>query len=338
MTAPRCAPLPCTTTNRTPPRLPRPPQVLNPSASGASPVPAPLVFPTTPSSLPSAPHSLEAELQGLSPLDAQKCLTGRIKSARTLHDFSQVVAAGGRLVDSICLVAILAGLPRAVQRATLPVATPGGPGASRAQLSTQDAAELSSLVSSLESLVRIRLREFDSNGLVTVAVGFAKLSTHVAVGPAVFRTLLSAVEPRLGGLATKALANLLWAVGTAGVQPCGSWLSGYYGAVERQLEAFSGGDLANLMWGLAKFDLMPEVGQGACRVGGRGRGRRAGGREEDGWELEGAGRARCGARGVMEQAGIRRVWGVVVMRVQAVPKSSARARTGLSTQRRYRVL
>ncbi len=49
---------------------------------------------------------------------------------------------------------------------------------------------------------------------------------------------------------------------TAGVQPCGSWLSRYYAAVERQLEegAWGGGDLANLLWGLAKFDLMPEVG------------------------------------------------------------------------------
>ena len=48
---------------------------------------------------------------------------------------------------------------------------------------------------------------------------------------------------------------------TAGVQPCGSWLSGYYSALERQLDVFGGPDLANLLWGLAKFDLRPEVRQ-----------------------------------------------------------------------------
>ncbi|KXZ49175.1 hypothetical protein GPECTOR_22g765 [Gonium pectorale] len=224
----------------------------------------------------SRPVPLELELSGLSPLEAQKRLTGRVKAARSLSDFAAIIAAGGRLIDAICLVAILSGLPRAVQRTALPViantpapapAAGAGSGSSNAavaqkqqlQLSEQDARELSGLVTGVVGLVRIRLREFDSNGLVTVAVGLAKLSCHVPVEPGVFRALLSAVEPRLQGLGTKALANLMWALATAGVQPCGSWLSGYYSALERQLESFSGPDLANTMWGLAKLDLMPEV-------------------------------------------------------------------------------
>ncbi|KAG2495205.1 hypothetical protein HYH03_006811 [Edaphochlamys debaryana] len=215
---------------------------------------------------------LEQELQGLSPLEAQKRLTGRVKTARTLQDFGAVVNAGGRLIDAICLVAILSGLPRSVQRAAVPVLVPSSPsppstsGASIAgtarsqmQLSEADTAELGSLVARLLELVSLRLREFDSLGLVTVAVGLAKLSAYTPVPASAFRSLLAAVEPRLPGLGTKALANLMWALASAGVQPCGAWLSHFYAAVERQVDSFSGGDLANLMWGLAKFDLMPEV-------------------------------------------------------------------------------
>ncbi|GIL51015.1 hypothetical protein Vafri_6971 [Volvox africanus] len=150
----------------------------------------------------------------------------------------------------------------AAAAAAAPVAIlAGGAGTQRStlQLSDQETRELAGLVSGLGALVRVRLREFDSNGLVTVTVGLAKLSSYVPVEPAVFRTILTHLEPRLPGLATKALANLMWALATAGVQPCGSWLSGFYTSLERQLESFSGSDLANLMWGLAKLDLMPEV-------------------------------------------------------------------------------
>ncbi|PNW82928.1 hypothetical protein CHLRE_06g300050v5 [Chlamydomonas reinhardtii] len=253
-----------------------------PRASGFQPDKVP--FPgavTSASPLPAAPQPtpLDVELQGLSPLEAQKRLTGRVKAARSLADFAAVIHAGGRLVDAICLVAILSGLPRAVQRAALPVLTTsgtsssgssasrGGSGASGAgastqlQLPEQEARELAALAGGVVALVRLRLREFDLNGLVTVTVGLAKLGGYVAVEAAVFRTILTHLEPRLPGLGTKALANLMWALATAGVQPCGSWLSRYYAAVERQLEegAWGGGDLANLLWGLAKFDLMPEV-------------------------------------------------------------------------------
>ncbi|GLI62131.1 hypothetical protein VaNZ11_004694 [Volvox africanus] len=255
-----------------------------PSSSSTSPTVISPAFPTVP---------LELELQGLSPLDAQKRLTERVKAARTLQDFAAIIAAGGRLIDSICLVAILSILPRAVQRSAVPVVTmaaahpvgqaglpppagnavgaaaaaapvttpAGGAGTQRStlQLSDQETRELAGLVSGVVALVRVRLREFDSNGLVTVTVGLAKLSSYVAVEPAVFRTILTHLEPRLPGLAPKALANLMWALATAGVQPCGSWLSGFYNSLERQLESFSGSDLANLMWGLAKLDLMPEV-------------------------------------------------------------------------------
>ncbi|KAG2449920.1 hypothetical protein HYH02_000025 [Chlamydomonas schloesseri] len=244
---------------------------------------------TAASPLPAAPPPLplELELQGLSPLEAQKRLTGRVKAARSLADFAAVINAGGRLVDAICLVAILSGLPRAVQRAALPVLTThssssgagAGGGAARAggaggsgsggasgagvqlQLPEQEARELAALAAGVVGLVRLRLREFDLNGLVTVTVGLAKLGGYVPVEAGVFRTILTHLEPRLPGLGTKALANLMWALATAGVQPCGSWLSRYYAAVERQLEegAWGGGDLANLLWGLAKFDLMPEV-------------------------------------------------------------------------------
>ncbi|GLC36924.1 hypothetical protein PLESTM_000519000 [Pleodorina starrii] len=247
------------------------------SGSGSAAVP-PLPLPP--------PLPLELELQGLSPLDAQKRLTGRVKAARTLQDFAAIISAGGRLIDAICLVAILSGLPRAVQRAALPVvvtappppaaaaaAAPagaaggggpmgqlrGGGSSSALQLSEQDGRELAALVAGVVALVRIRLREFDSNGLVTVAVGLAKLSCHVPVEASVFRSLLTPLEPRLQGLTPKALANLMWALATAGVQPCGSWLSRFYTSLERQLDAFSGGDLATLLWGLAKLDLMPEV-------------------------------------------------------------------------------
>lgn len=146
---------------------------------------------TSASPLPAAPQPtpLDVELQGLSPLEAQKRLTGRVKAARSLADFAAVIHAGGRLVDAICLVAILSGLPRAVQRAALPVLTTsgtsssgssasrGGSGASGAgastqlQLPEQEARELAALAGGVVALVRLRLREFDLNGLVTVTVG-----------------------------------------------------------------------------------------------------------------------------------------------------------------------
>ncbi|KAG2429018.1 hypothetical protein HXX76_011260 [Chlamydomonas incerta] len=252
-----------------------------PRAPGFQPDKAPLIGAavTAASPLPAPqPLPLDVELQGLSPLEAQKRLTGRVKAARSLADFAAVINAGGRLVDAICLVAILSGLPRAVQRAALPVLTSSSSaaGASRGssssssasgaagaqlQLPEPEARELAALAAGVVALVRLRLREFDLNGLVTVTVGLAKLGGYVPVEAGVFRTILTHLEPRLPGLGTKALANLMWALATAGVQPCGSWLSRYYAAVERQLEegAWGGGDLANLLWGLAKFDLMPEV-------------------------------------------------------------------------------
>ena len=90
---------------------------------------------------------------------------------------------------------------------------------------------------------------------------------------------------------------------TAGVQPCGSWLSRYYAAVERQLEegAWGGGDLANLLWGLAKFDLMPEVREGEGGRGGRQGGRQREGRGEGG--ISGCGARRPGGRGGRRQEG-----------------------------------
>lgn len=171
----------------------------------------PTLFPHVPQGTSFSSPTLELELQNLSPLDAQKCLTGQVKAARTLNDFSLIISAGGRLIDAICLVAILSGLPRAVQRAILLVVVPtasqpqyptasatvspaGGTGPAapsqqpqqhpRAalQLSEEDSKELAALVAGLVALVCIRLREFDSNGLITVTVGLVSRGTP-AVAP-----------------------------------------------------------------------------------------------------------------------------------------------------------
>ncbi|GFR52127.1 hypothetical protein Agub_g14642, partial [Astrephomene gubernaculifera] len=100
---------------------------------------------------------------------------------------------------------------------------------------------LSGVVGGVVALVGQRAGELDAGGLVTAAVGLAKLHCHVRVDPGVFRSLLGQLGPgRLAGLGGKALANLMWALATAGVQPCGSWLSGFYTAVERRLDTAGG--------------------------------------------------------------------------------------------------
>lgn len=205
------------------------------------------------------PKPLEVELLDLSPLDAQKLLTARVKAARTLRDFAEILAAGGVLVDSICLSALLVRMPKAA----LGLRTAG----SGVDAATERRELLAALMPQVLSLLRLRLREFDAQGLVSAMVGLAKLTTDVPVQvDSSFRLILAYLQPRLGSLGPRALSNLVWACATAGVQPCGSWLSALYASVERQVDAFTSQDLANTLWGLVGAWPLGagRVGRAAC--------------------------------------------------------------------------
>jgi len=101
-----------------------------------------------------------------------------------------------------------------------------------------------------------------------MAVGLAKLSEHadsaantsrISNYDELFTKLIDHSLPHLPYFTPQALANFIWALATAGQQPCGAWLTEYYRNVERKVDVLKSQDIANIMWALCKFDLMPDI-------------------------------------------------------------------------------
>ncbi|MEW5318204.1 MAG: hypothetical protein WDW38_009444 [Sanguina aurantia] len=96
-------------------------------------------------------------------------------------------------------------------------------------------------------LLQQKLTTLSGAQLVSVAVALAKIqhSGSKTVDSNVFVALLAASEAHLSTLPAHALANLVWALGHA--------------VMEEQVDNMDVQDIANTMWGLCTFDLMPDV-------------------------------------------------------------------------------
>jgi len=187
-----------------------------------------------------------------------KRLTGRVKAAKSWREVVDVMESAQKMpaeqLDDVFVSAVLSTLPKLIRRADRKLTD----------------AEKASVTSAVQALVRSQLQprlaagELDAQGVVTAAVGLAKLSDcdMYPSQPDLSQLLQqlaahSVGHMRAGRMSGQGLSNFAWALAACGVRPPSSWLSEFYARVEEQMGSLNGQDIANIFWAVCRLELMP---------------------------------------------------------------------------------
>lgn len=193
-------------------------------------------------------------------------MVARVRAMRNWRELRDYLQSCLNLIDAAGLAAVFSVLPKhappaglrpaAAVAAAAPPAT-AVPARQGSAAANDDSREFRRFFVKLLSSVEPRLAEFDAQGLTCVLRCMAKLDCR---DREMYERLVDASAAQLAHATPHALSLLILSLATADHAPSAPWLAAFYCSLDAKLPDLSAADVANVLWGLCKLDLVPEGG------------------------------------------------------------------------------